>query len=265
MTDNKQFDPELEADTELMAYVDGTLPPDRMNAVEARLAADPAARAATSAWRHHDNLIRQMGQSADGQPVNLRTAALERELVAKLRARKRRAMMFSPVLGQVAAAVFLFAAGWGAHAMITEMRGPASYPQFVNAAIAEHTAYRQANLLQASFTSDEMDRAVEWMSEQMQRKISSPKLEQYGYQVQSARLLNTEEGPLGIFYFLDAEGQTITLAVKPHDDSVPDYRFRIVDVNNERLAYWNDEGLDYSLLANVTTAMMTTLAAAVSP
>ena len=139
------------------------------------------------------------------------------------------------------------------------------YPQFVNATIAEHGAYRQANLVQVSFTPDEMNSAIDWMSEQMQRKIYSPELEQYGYEVQSARLLNTEEGPLGIFYFVDAEGQTVTLAVRPHDESVADYRFRIVDVNNEKLAYWTDEGLDYSLLANVNTAMMTTLAAAVSP
>ena len=119
--------------------------------------------------------------------------------------------------------------------------------------------------MQASFNSDEMDSAVDWMSEQMQRKITSPKFERYGYQVQSARLLTTEEGPLGIFYFSDTEGQTITVAVRPHDDTIADYRFRVIDVNNEKLAYWTNEGLDYSMLASVNTGMMTTLAAAVAP
>jgi anti-sigma factor RsiW len=264
MTKDPHFSSDLELDEDLMAYIDGRLPPDQIARVEARLATEPDARAATAAWRHHDNLIRQAAARADAQPANLRTAALERELVAKLKARQRRAWAYSPALRQMAAAVVVFAAGWLAHGVYTGQT-TAAYPGFVTASIAEHQALRQNYLVQASFTADEMDSALAWMGDQMQREIAQPKLDQFGYQVHSARLVSTDEGPLGIFYYRNDAGNLITLAITPHDTGERNYPFRMVGMNDETLAYWTEDGLDYSILANVNSAMMTSLAAAVAP
>ncbi|MCC6002383.1 MAG: anti-sigma factor [Pararhodobacter sp.] len=265
MTQDTPSEHGLGLDDDLMAYVDGTLSPERMAQVEARLARDPEARAATASWRHHNNLIRQMAQTADDLPTDMRIAALERELAAKLQARKRRAFLMGPALGRIAASVLLFTAGWGAHGLFsasTTMTG-AAYPQFVSATMAGHYAMRQISMQQAEFQADEIDTALDWISAQMQRKIDSPELRRLGYEVESARLLSTDDGPLAIFYFRNEEGNSVTVSVTPHAPDQPDYAYRVVRLETESMAYWTESGLDYSVIGDVDVGQITTLAAAV--
>ncbi len=265
MTQDTKAEQDLGLDADLMAYVDGHLPPEKMAEIEARLAHEPEARAATARWRHHDNLIRQMAQTADDLPANMRIAALERELAAKLQARKRRALLMGPTLGRIAASVLIFTAGWGAHGYFgsaSQMAG-AEYPQFVSATVIGHQAIQQASVQQAEFQPDEMDAAMDWISAQMQRKIDSPKLERLGYAVESARLLATDSGPLAIFHYRDGEGKRVTVSIAPHSPDQADYKLRVVRLENDNMAYWTDAGLDYSVIGDVNPGQITTLAAAV--
>ncbi|MCC5955597.1 MAG: anti-sigma factor [Natronohydrobacter sp.] len=265
MTQDTTSEPDLGLDDDLMAYVDGSLSAEKMTEIEARLARDPEARAAIASWRHHDNLIRQMAQTADDLPVNMRISALERELVARLRARKRRAFLMGPALGRIAASVVLFAAGWGAHGLFGSamQMTRADYPQFVSASVTGHQAIRQASLQQAEFHADDLDAALDWMSAQMQRKIDSPKLERLGYDVESARLLETETGPLAIFHFRNSDGERVTVSITPHAPDQADYKLRVVRMDKDSMAYWTDAGLDYLVIGDVDAGRITTLAAAV--
>ncbi len=265
MTQDLNDTPGLEADVDLMAYVDGTLPPGKMAEIEARLARDPEARAATASWRHNDNLIRGLAQSADALPRNMRIAALERELATRLQARRRRAFLMGPALGRIAASVLIFAAGWGAHGMFgggAQMAG-AQHPQFVSVTMAGHYAVQYAALQQAEFRPDDMDTALEWMSAQMQHKIDSPKLERLGYVVESARLVSTEAGPMAVFHFRDEDGEQVTVSIAPHAPDQSDYKLRVVRMDADSMAYWTEAGLDYSVISAVDTGRITTLAAAV--
>jgi anti-sigma factor RsiW len=263
MTQDPISDQELGLDGDLLAYVDGTLAPEKMAEVEARLARDPEARAATASWRHNDNLIRQFAQQADNLPRNLRIAALEGKLAAKLQTRKRRAFLMGPALGRIAASVLIFTAGWGAHGLFGPAAQMPDYPQFVTATMAGHTAIMQAALQQAEFRPDELGMALDWMSEQMQRKIDSPKLERLGYQVESARLLTTETGPLAIFHYRDGQGERVTVSIAAHAPDTPDYQLRVMRQNTDSMAYWTDKGLDYSIIGSVDPGRITTLAAAI--
>lgn len=265
MTQDTNTEEDLGLDDDLISYVDGTLSPERMVQVEARLAGDSEARAAIASWRHHDNLIRQLAQTADDLPANMRIAALERELAAKLQARKRRAFLMGPALGRIAASVLIFTAGWGAHALFmssSPLRG-AEYPQFVSATLTGHYAIQYASMQQAEFMPEELDMALDWMSERMQRKIESPKLERLGYEVESARLVATDSGPLAIFHFLDGHGERVTVSITPHAPEKEDYALRVARLDTDSMAYWTDSGLDYSIIGEVDTGRITTLAAAV--
>ncbi|TQM94158.1 anti-sigma factor family protein [Roseinatronobacter monicus] len=265
MTQDTNTEQDLGLDDDLLAYVDGTLSPEKMAQVEARLARDPEARAATASWRHHDNLIREMAQTADDLPTNMRIAALERELAAKLQARKRRAFLMGPALGRIAASVLIFTAGWGAHGLFSsssQLRG-AEYPQFVSATLTGHYALQYASKQQAEFQPEELDMALDWMSERMQRKIDSPKLERLGYEVESARLVSADSGPLAIFHFRDGQGERVTVSITPHAPDKADYALRVVQMDTDSMAYWTDAGLDYSIIGEVDVGRITTLAAAV--
>ncbi len=252
-------------DTDLMAYVDGTLPPEKTAEVEARLARDAYARDAVAQWRHFDNLIHDAARTADTQPANLRIAALERELARKLQRRRRWAILTGPRLRQVAASAVIFAAGWGAHALYDRgasmMNG--AYPGFVSQTLAGHYSYTLAAHERAAFGGDQMADALAWLSEEMQQRIESPKLERLGYRVESARLMVVDEEPVAVFYYRNPEDERVTVSMTPRRATQPDYELRVARVQDERMAYWTSDRLHYTVVTSSTETPVTTLAAAV--
>lgn len=263
MTRNEERD--LALDSDLMAYVDGTLDPVRMAEVEARLARDAEAREAVAQWRHFDNVIYHSARAADALPANLQIAALERQLAQKLQKQQWRARLLGPGLRQVAAGAVLFAAGWLAHGAIGPERPllASAHPDFIEPALAGHYAFMTAAHSHAEFGGDEMQAALDWMSEQMQQKIDSPKLERLGYEVESARLVMVENRPVAVFYYRNPEDERVTVSITPKAESQPDYSLRVAQLRDDRMAYWTSDQLHYVVVARVDPGVITTLAAAV--
>lgn len=257
-------DPALDMD--LLAYADGTLPPEQRIAVEARLARDPAARDAVAQWRHADNVIRSAAQGADTLPPNLRIAALERELAGRLARRRWRATLLGPGVQRLAAGVVLFATGWWANGVVgpqAEEARSAAYPAYVNFTVAGHAAHRLASFQSAEFSGDDMDAALDWLSDRMQRKIDSPKLEQLGYRVESARLIEVDDRPVAVFYYRNPDNKRITVSMSPRDSAEPQHRLRLANTRDGQMAYWSGDTLHYAVVGGSDVADLTTLAAAI--
>ncbi len=265
MKDPQQNTDSFDLDPDLLAYVDDRLPPEKMAEIEARLAGDVAARDAVAQWRHDDEMIRQAALQADDLPLNLRTAALEKELATKLKARQRRAWLLQPSLRQIAASAVIFAAGWGANGYFNSERAFTSsqHPIFVEAAISGHYAYSYAQKVSAEFSADEIEAALDWMSDRMQYKITSPKLERLGYQVETARLVTENGAPMAVFYLRNAADDQVTVSMTPQTESDPVQPLRIVKMANDNVAYWSERGMYYTIVAKADSGMMTSLAAAV--
>lgn len=259
-------DTDLALDPELMAYIDGQLPPEKMAAIEARLAHDPEACAAVAQLRHFDNLLYSHGRSADDMPRNLKIAALERELATRLRKAKWRGMFLRDGLRRVAAGVVLFVAGWSAHGLYTsasETLRFADNPYFIAPTLAGHAAYTLASYQQVQFSGEDIESALDWISERMQQKVDSPKLERLGYEVESARLIMDAERPVAVFFFRNPEGERVTVSMAPKWTMQRDYDLRVVDVADGVMAYWSSQDLHYTIVANDNRGAITTLAAAV--
>ena len=253
-------------DPDLMAYVDGYLEPEKHAAVEARLARDAEAREAVAQWRHMNNLVGEYACSADALPDNLRIASLERELVSKLKKRHLRAVVLGGGWRQMAAGVVLFVAGWGSHAIYTTGGAAfdvAAFPDFVSPTLAGHTVYTLAADRDMAFADGDMTAALDWMSERMQYKISSPKLERLGYRVESARLMMAADQPVAVFHYRDRDDKRVTVSISPKRAGQPLHALRVVDVDDGVMAYWSSGDLHYTVVANETPSAVTTLAAAV--
>lgn len=252
-------------DPELMAYVDGALPPEEMAQVQARIMADPELRVRVDAWTRQRDLIAAAARAADERPVDLRIVALERELARRLQKRRWRMALHAPRLRQIAASLVIFAAGWGTHAMVQSSGTmlASAYPGYVEAALLTHSAEARPVATQVSFGSDEIEAALAWMSEQMQLQIDSPRLDRLGYQVISARLDTSGTLPVAHFIYRDTEGETVTVSVAPHPRGTPAIPLRVTRAGSQALAYWSDGAYDYSVVAATDLGMMTTLAAAV--
>lgn len=265
MKDPQKNPEDLMMDPDVMAYIDGRLQPEKMAEIEARLEGDSATRDAVEQYRHDTEVIRKAALQADDLPINLRTAALEKELATKLKARQRRAWLFQPNLRQIAASAVIFAAGWGANGYFSSERSfmSSQHPIFVEAAITGHYAYLHAQTVSAEFAADEIEAALDWMSDQMQYKIASPKLERLGYQVETARLVTENGAPMAVFYLRNASDEQVTVSMTPQTETDPAQPLRIVKVADDNVAYWSERGMYYSVIAKANSGMMTSLAAAV--
>jgi anti-sigma factor RsiW len=126
MSDRIEYNPEIEAD--LLALLEGRLDADRSLAVADYLKQRPERAVDLLADAGNITALR-MALSAADDPAPERLVAEARRLQDRLRGQRllRRIAPF-------AAAVVLFAAGWGGHAM-WQTTGPASAPPLVEAAL----------------------------------------------------------------------------------------------------------------------------------
>lgn len=265
-TDNDtHIGPDLGLDPDLHAYVDGKLPPERMAEIEARLAGNPAERNAVTGWARDRDLIREAAAAADKRPPDLRTELLGRELARRVRARRIRGMMSLPALRQIAASAAIFVAGWGGHALYVsgDLPSVAGQPGFVTQAALLHSVYDQGEIEELNVSDERMQATLDWLSDKMQHKIESPKLEAMGLRVIGARLVRGETGPIAQFtYERIDDGGLITVSMAPHPDSQPLLPYAVGSVSGRSVAYWTDGGVDFAVIGETEPARLATLASA---
>jgi len=260
MTTRTETDPAFDAD--LHAYVDGKLSPERAAEIEARLADDAALNDAVAAWMRDCDLIREA--AADEYPPDLRTELLGREFGRRVRARRVRTTLMQPALRQVAASVLIFATGWAGHTLYVsgfEGSGPAE-PRYVVQATLLGTALENEGVQEFDVSDARIQASLDWVSDQMQRKIESPKLEKLGLQVVGGRLVQGEEGPLAQFTYKTEDDHRITVSMTPHPESEPRYPYAVRSVYGEPVAYWTSDDMDFSISGEVDPKRLSTLASA---
>ncbi|TCO74267.1 anti-sigma factor family protein [Rhodovulum euryhalinum] len=259
---NSEFD--IALDPDLHAFVDGKLSPDRMAEIEARLAGDAAQRETVAGWARDRDLIREAAAAAEDRPSDLRTELLGRELARRVRAGRLRGMVMRPAVRQVAASVAIFVAGWGGHAVY--VAGPPAaegQPRFVTQATVLHNVYDHSGVEEFEVSDDRMQATLDWVSDRMQRKIESPRLEELGLRVIGGRLVKGEDGPIAQFTYEETDtGRQITLSMMPHPEGEPFYSYAVRSVSGQPVAYWTRDGVDYAVVGENEPARLSTLASA---
>lgn len=259
-----ETEPDLALDPELHAFVDGKLPPERMAAIEARLSEDAALREIVEGWAGDRALIREAAAAADVRPPDLRTELLARELARRVRNQRMRSAIMGPGLRQIAASVAIFAAGWGGHALYVSGAGPSGddSPRYVVQAAMLHGVLGSGAVERVDVSSDGMQASLDWMSEQMQRKIESPELERLGWRVVSGYLVRGEDGPLATFTYETGDSDQVTVTMAAHPEGQPDYPFQVRSVSGASVAYWTRDGVDYAVTGQNDVARLVSLARA---
>jgi len=260
MTNHTEPDPALDPD--LHAYVDGKLSPERAAAIEAQLADDPARRDAVAAWMRDRDLIREA--ASGDHPTDLRTELLARELGRKVRARRVRTSLMQPAVKQIAASILIFAAGWGGHALyLPDSPGSdQAEPTYVVQATLLGTTLADGRVQEFDVSDARMQASLDWVSDQMQRKIESPKLDQLGLKVIGGRLVQGENGPLAQFTYQTEGDRQIIVSMTPHPDSEPSYPYAVRSVYGQSVAYWTSDGMDFSITGETDVKRLSILASA---
>lgn len=246
------------AETDLLAYADGRLDPVRRAAVAASIAADADARAAVDAYRAQDRLVTEAADALAPATVDLRTASLERALAQRLTEQRRRPLLR---LGQLAAGVALFVAGWLAHDWAAT--DAARLPGYVAAAAGAHGLFAEDPVRPVELGEAGSRAALDWLSAKLGQPIAVPALEPLGLELLGTRLHGTEDGPLVQFVYEDARAQRLSLFMAPHAPGTPPIAYAQTEVSGDAVGYWSDTATDYALVAKASPAPLAEIAAVI--
>lgn len=237
---------------ELHAYVDGELPADRRDAVEAWLANHPDDEARVAAWRRQAEMIQARYGAAIHMPVPVRLSL--DGIVRQNRNWSRRA---------AAAAVVAFfaggAAGWFGRGAVGNGRPAAS---LVTAeALDAHKLYVVEVRHPVEVRAAESNHLVSWLSKRLDYELRTPNLESLGLKLVGGRLLPGPRGqPAAFFMYEGASGERYTLYCAR--SKAPQTALRYSAAGPVAAVYWIDDSVNYVISGPADHARLSKVAEA---
>jgi anti-sigma factor RsiW len=229
-------------ESELQAWVDGRLSPERRAEVDAWLVAHPEEAERVAAYRVLNEQLKDRFGPILEEPVPERLAAFSH---AAPRWRRAAAIGGWIALGAVVGG----GAGW-------ELRAPSAPPAMVARAEVPALAHRAA-LAHATYApevrhpvevgADQEQHLVAWLSKRLGGDVHAPKLDADGMVLVGGRLLPRDPGPVAQFMYQNAQGRRVTLYVRTEALDQRETAFRFAREGNVQVFYWIDRKFGYAL------------------
>lgn len=256
---------------DLHALADGQLPPERAQAVRARLDAGAAERLAQ--WTAQRERLRGLHAALahEPPPEPLRTAA------ARLQALQDRQAQVWRWGGMAASVLLAFGLGWGlrgqGHGEPSSAPAPlASAQRFAQQAAVAHAVFQPEQRHPVEVAAAQQEHLVQWLSKRLGRPLTVPVLTAQGFELVGGRLLPGESGARAQFMYQNAAGQRITLYLGALDGTAPgapagadagETAFRLYTEGPVPAFYWRDQGFGYALSGPLARDALLALATAV--
>ncbi|MEW9586124.1 anti-sigma factor [Paraburkholderia sp. DGU8] len=256
----------------LSAFVDGELPHAQHVAIEAQLERHPQAAARVAAWRAQKAALRALcgAPPSSARDANERHEERERNDAddpAVIVVRRR-----SPWWQRVGLAACWLALGAG----LTLAAGPfaprltggkwggawggagSQPPSFAQRADIAYAVYTPERRHPVEVAASEEEHLINWLSKRLNRPLSVPSLQEYGYSLVGGRLLPGETGPAAQFMYENSAGARLTLYVTGigRDETA----FRLLRDGNRRTFYWVSDGMGYALSGPIAEGKLRSIA-----
>lgn len=228
-------------ESELHAYVDGRLTPERRAEAEAFLADHPEAAAEVAAWRAQNEAIRA---AFGAEPV---LGAQDRALVAGLskggRGHTRRFAL-------AAGFALFFLAGGGAGALLTsalQQDAPVQIAQMLpEASKVNYLIYAREKRHAVEVAASEEEHLVDWLGKRIGKTLHAPDLSAKGFSLVGGRLVPFAEKPGAMLLYENKSGDRVTVLIgvnSGHEGTA----FRFKETDGLSTFYWADNGFGYAL------------------
>jgi anti-sigma factor RsiW len=253
--------PDLRA---LSAFVDGELPPAERTAIEAQLTQQPHAAARVAAWRAQKAAL----QALCGAPQRSERS----ESVAQSDADDEPAFIVvrrpTPWWQRVGLAACWLAAGAGLALALgplaPRLTGGAwnglggQPPSFAERADIAYAVYTPERRHPVEVAANEEEHLINWLSKRLNRPLSVPSLQEYGYSLVGGRLLPGEAGPAAQFMYENTSGARLTLYITgiARDETA----FRLFRDGNRRTFYWVSDRMGYALSGPISEDKLRSIA-----
>jgi anti-sigma factor RsiW len=249
------------SEADRLAYADDRLSPERTAEIEAWLALNPEAAAEISAWRRQNEALTTLFGNAANEPVPSR---LDPHAMAARGSIRRRQTW--PRLA-AAAVLLLFLGGglgWAGH----EFFEPADTPveTLIEEAVSAHQLYVGENRHAVEVAADEHDHLVSWLSNRVERPITTPDLAGEGFTLVGGRLLPTDTyvrtGPAAQLMYEDGASDRVTVYITAAlPDRSPAYQF--TTSGRFDAFYWANERITCTVVGDLPKDQMKTVARAI--
>jgi anti-sigma factor RsiW len=218
---------------ELHAYVDGEIPEDRREAVEAWLASHPEDAALVSQWRAQAEAIRARYGAVATQPISPR---FDIDTLA------RTGRSWRTVAAAAVATAFLTGAiaGWVAH--WASAAGPSTYETLNSEALSAHRLYI-AEVRHPIEVKAAEQHLMPWLSRRVGTPLRPPDLESFSLKLLGGRLLPGPIGPAALFMYESPGGERYTLYCSK--SIAPRTALRYQPANGVAAVQWIENDIGY--------------------
>ena len=254
-------------ETELQAYVDRQLTPERQREIEAYLSKRPEETQRVDSYLAHKRELRALFDPVLEEPLPQRL---------RLAATPRTPWYLQRLAAGIAIAVVSGAAGWGLRggvgaepgAPTLAQRAPsavtmASATGFAQRAAIAHAVYSPDVRRAVEVGADQEDQLVAWLSKRMGAPMKPPHLQALGYALDGGRLLPGDKGPVAQFMYHDSAGAKLTLYVSNEmadagagvqGGSNQEVAFRFAQEGRVNVFYWVNGPFGYAISADADKA-----------
>jgi anti-sigma factor RsiW len=242
---------------DLHARLDGQLPRDRIEDVDAYLEAHLEVEARFSEYAAQREALRLAfaAQASEPIPARLRIANTLQE---RQRRRYRQ-------LAQIATAVSLLVLGGIGGWAMRDLAGPlGSLPpgavaRMVTAdAIAAHRTFSVETRHPVEVDAGQEAHLVQWLSKRLGRQLVVPDLTAAGFRLMGGRLLPAEDGPAAHFMYQNGSGDRLTLYLRAGVGDETAFRYH--EEGGVGAFYWSDEGFGYAIAAKADRDLLLRIA-----
>ncbi|MFM0740527.1 anti-sigma factor [Paraburkholderia xenovorans] len=254
----------------LSAFVDGELTPAGRAAVEAQLEQHPQAAARVAAWRAQKAALRALC----GAPLLPQGAAYEDRrgshpavasddepafiVVRRTRPWWQRAGLAASWLA-LGAGLALALGPLAPRLTGGAWNGLGGQPMnFAQRADIAYAVYTPEQRHPVEVAASEEEHLINWLSKRLNRKLSVPSLQEYGYSLVGGRLLPGEAGPAAQFMYENRSGARLTLYIT--GISRDETAFRLFRDGNRRTFYWVSDGMGYALSGPIAEGKLRSIA-----
>jgi anti-sigma factor RsiW len=230
-------------ETEIQAFADGRLPPERAAEVAQWLAEHGEEAERVDAYRRMGEELRGLYDPVMSEPLPIRLQRAAHDTRAAWRVVGFAAgwLVIGGTLGLLA--------GWQLHAW----RAPTQTALMdTNALMARraavaHAVYSPEVRHPVEVGADQEQHLVAWLSKRLGVKVKAPRLDDIGMSLVGGRLLPGDVGPVAQFMYQNDKGRRLTMYVRAENGAHRETAFRYARENNVGVFYWVDRDCGYAI------------------
>jgi anti-sigma factor RsiW len=249
-------------DTELHAYVDRQLTPDRLVAVEDAIAADAATAARIRDLRALNAALRDALDPVLVEPIPEHLLVAATPPRAGAMAARRWVI---PVFAAAATLVVGLGLGWTVRGALIEDSGTPT--TFARQVAYTHAIYAADARRPVEVWANEEKSLVTWLTKRIGHQVHAPDLNVLGYALVGGRLVAGNEKPTALFMYENADKERLTLQVRKDTQHIGasrggtgDTAFRYAVENGVGVFYWIDDDCGYALTGRLDRTQLLALA-----